>query len=280
MSDDGFYKAFEDRFRGTRASIKDRLRVYLPFVLPFKELYPECEIFDLGCGRGEWLELMSEIGFMKPKGADLNDGMLAICHEKGLSVERADAIEKLQALPDESHVVISAFHLVEHIKFDMLQTLVREAIRVLKPGGILILETPNPENPTVGASSFYLDPTHLRPIPSLLLQFLVEYQGFARVKKLGLNEPPGMESASVVRFVDVLSGVSPDYAIVAQKGAEPHTLDLFESVFNREYGVTLDSLARLFDERLAKAERAELRFERIQKNTLGKFFLSILERPD
>lgn len=167
---DGFYHAFEERFRGSRDLIKSRLRVYLPFVEPLRGLNKDAKAVDLGCGRGEWLELLQELKF-DAQGVDLDDGMLKICREVGLKVQTIDAIAFLKKLPDASHVVISGFHIVEHIQFIDLQVLVQEALRVLMPGGILILETPNPENIIVGTSSFYLDPTHQRPIPPQLLSF-------------------------------------------------------------------------------------------------------------
>ena len=100
---------------------------------------------------------------------------------------------------------------------------VAQALRVLVPGGVLILETPNPENLVVGTSSFYLDPTHERPLPWQLLSFLAEHHGFERVKTLRMQESAHL-AARVARhealsLMDVLGGASPDYAIVAQKAA-------------------------------------------------------------
>lgn len=276
MSDNGFYRAFEERYRGSREVIKERLRVYLPFILPFKEIYAESKSIDLGCGRGEWLELMSETGFVRPKGVDLDEQMLSACHERGLSVEKTDAISMLQTLPDGSYAVISAFHVVEHIPFESLQTLIRESLRVLSPGGLLILETPNPENIYVGTSNFYIDPTHQRPIPSQLLLFLAEYYGFARVKHLGLNESGDLKSASSIRLADVLFGVSPDYAIVAQKAASPEQCQLFDQAFGVEYGLTLNGLAQQFDARLAKAERAEMRLDKLRETRTWRFLSWLL----
>ncbi len=169
MSGD-FYHAFEERFRGSRELILSRLRFYIPFLMPFKQIYDECRVIDLGCGRGEWLELMREIDF-QALGVDINENMVADCRERSLAVEMADAVEFLRSLPDESHVVVSAFHLVEHLPFSFLHTLTKEALRVLKPCGLLILETPNPQNILVGSAEFYLDPTHQRPIPPGSISF-------------------------------------------------------------------------------------------------------------
>ena len=186
---DRFYRAFEDRFRGSRELIKSRLRVYLPFIEPLTSIYGTCKAVDLGCGRGEWLELLVESGF-EATGVDSDEGMLAACAERALPAERGDAISHLRRLPDNTIAVVSGFHVAEHLSFADLQTLVQEAVRVLKPAGLLILETPNPENLMVGTSGFYCDPTHHRPIPPTLLSFLAEFFGFARLKVLRLQERP------------------------------------------------------------------------------------------
>ena len=158
-----FYRALEERFRENRELIKSSLRVYLPFIEPLAKVYKDAAAIDLGCGRGEWLELLTAAGF-QAHGVDLDDGMLEACRERGLNVQTQDVIIALKALPDASHAIVSGFHIVEHIPFSDLQILVQEALRVLQPGGLLIMETPNPENILVGTTNFYLDPTHQRPI--------------------------------------------------------------------------------------------------------------------
>ncbi|MYM97365.1 class I SAM-dependent methyltransferase, partial [Duganella vulcania] len=245
----GFYRAFEDRYRGSRELIKQRLRAYEPFFAPLRTLQDPPAALDLGCGRGEWLELLGEQGF-RAHGVDLDDGMLAACRERGLDVELGDAVACLRALPDNSLAVVSAFHLVEHIPFELLQTLVAEARRVLLPGGLLIMETPNPENLVVGASSFYLDPTHLRPIPPQLLAFVTEFGGFGRHKVVRLQEEAGLRGDTPVALINVLDGVSPDYAVVAQKQAEAAVLAPFEAAFDAGYGLALGQLAQRFEQRL------------------------------
>ncbi|WP_461594721.1 class I SAM-dependent methyltransferase [Thiomonas sp.] len=251
MKEDSFYRAFEDRHRGSRELIKGRLRVYLPFINPLKDLDGECSVLDLGCGRGEWLELTGEAGF-KAHGVDLDEGMLAACRERGLSVETQDAIAALHQIPDESLMIVSGFHIAEHISFDALQEIVKEALRVLKPAGLLILETPNPENLIVGTSNFYLDPTHQRPLPPLLLSFLPEHAGFSRTKILRLQESPDLSGASDVHLLQVLGGVSPDYAVVAQKSAPQEHLELFDSTFDVQYGLTLEMLSTRYETGMQK----------------------------
>ena len=250
--DEDFYYAFEERHRGSRELIKSRLSVYLPFLVPFRKIYEKpLAVIDLGCGRGEWLELMTENAF-EPKGVDINDRMIEICRQKGFYVEKQDAVKALENLPSDSHVVVSAFHLVEHLPFNNVYKLVKEALRVLKPGGILILETPNPENLVVASANFYLDPSHRRPIPPLLLSFLVEHCGFFRHKILRLQESPAILKHGTINLWGVLSGVSPDYAVVAQKDAEDKKiLSHFDALFDStSVGVTLDQLAMNYEQEL------------------------------
>lgn len=242
-----FYRAFEDRHRGSRELITDRLKVYLPFVLPLKGIYSPCTALDLGCGRGEWLELLIQQGF-DAKGVDLDAGMLEACATLQLPATHDDAVSALSKLADESVAIVSGFHIAEHIPFTELQSLVANAMRVLKPGGLLILETPNAENIVVGANNFYLDPTHERPLPHLLLSFLIEHSGFARHALLRLHEPHNFGNADNISLMEVLGSASPDYAIVAQKHAEQAQFDMFEGAFNQHYGVALDHLASQYDQ--------------------------------
>jgi SAM-dependent methyltransferase len=256
MSDD-FYRAFEDRHRGSRELIKSRLRVYMPFIEPLLTIYGDAKAIDLGCGRGEWLELLKESGF-DAQGVDLDDGMLAACRELGLNVATADALVALKALPDASQTVVSGFHLAEHIQFSDLQTLVQEALRVLKPAGLLILETPNPENIVVGSCNFYLDPTHQRPIPPQLLAFVPDYYGFSRTKIVRLQEAANASNAPLLSLKDVLGGASPDYAVVAQKSADASILTATSQAFEPEYGISFEVLANEYDRRAtASAAQAE-----------------------
>jgi O-antigen chain-terminating methyltransferase len=239
---DNFYRAFEEKYRGSRDLIKFRLRVYLPFVLSLLRIYPKCEALDIGCGRGEWLELLGEQGF-NVRGIDFDDGMLQACRELGLQALNGDALVHMRSLPSESLSVITGFHIAEHLPFDELQRIVIEAKRLLVPGGVLILETPNPENISVGSNHFYLDPTHLRPIPSELLSFLPEYYGYERYKVIRLQELPALHDEEGLSLLNVINGASPDYAVVAQTKGPPELMSLLETLFKKNYGLTLDDLA-------------------------------------
>ncbi|KHL76132.1 ubiquinone/menaquinone biosynthesis protein [Pseudomonas putida] len=243
----GFYRAFEDRYRGSRELIMQRLEAYLPFLEPLKALYDDYPALDIGCGRGEWLQLLQREGYA-PVGVDLDEGMLEACQALNLPAHKDDALNALRNLPDNSQVVVSGFHIAEHVPFSVLQDMVAEALRVLRPAGLLILETPNAENVMVGTNNFYLDPTHEQPLPNLLMSFLAEYSGFSRAKVLRLQEPANLhdEQASI-GILDIMFGVSPDYAVVAQKLAPADQLEAFDAVFDKAYGISLDQIAHRYD---------------------------------
>ena len=234
---DQFYRAFEEKFRGPRGLIQQRLEVYLPFVQPVCAAYPEALVFDLGCGRGEWLELLQK-NSIAAMGVDLDTGMLAACQQINLKVQCQDALESLKQLQDGSASVVSAFHLVEHLPFDRVKDLVAECHRVLKPGGLLIMETPNPENFMVATHNFYLDPTHLRPIPPDLLAFVPEYFGYESVKILRLQETAGVKTHPNLSMLDVLTGASPDYAVVAQKAGHTALKQNLQALFDQAFGIS------------------------------------------
>jgi O-antigen chain-terminating methyltransferase len=183
--------------------------------------------------------------------------MLADCRALDLNVRTQDAISALQEMENESASIVSAFHLIEHIPFETLRLLVSEAYRVLKPGGLLIMETPNPENILVGSSNFYLDPTHTRPIPPGLLSFIPRYSGFFNVKVLRLQESPSLRNLESPKLLEVFGGASPDYAVIAQKSATHEVLDQFKAAFDLEIGLTLETLSNRYDQAL-KEQRNKL----------------------
>jgi glycosyltransferase involved in cell wall biosynthesis len=109
----------------------------------------------VGCGRGEWLELLAECG-LDSYGVDLNGHAVAFCAERGLRVHCADVLEHLRVLPEGALGAITAFHLIEHLPLDSLRTFLEEARRTLVPSGLLMLESPNPESIKVGATDLSL----------------------------------------------------------------------------------------------------------------------------
>ena len=176
---DAFYLAFENQFRGSRELIKERLLHYVPWLEVLKERLPDATGVDIGCGRGEWLEVLKENG-IAARGVDMNERMAAQCQSLGLDAECGDGIAYLRSLPADSQAIVSGFHIVEHLPFGLLLDLIQQAFRVLRPGGIAIFETPNPEAQRVSTYTFFLDPTHRNPIPNELLCFAATHAGFSQ----------------------------------------------------------------------------------------------------
>jgi SAM-dependent methyltransferase len=215
---DAFYVAFENRFRGSRAEIREKVRGYLPYLAQAGAGTPEKPVLDLACGRGEWLELLKE-NKLTARGVDLNTTMVALGRELGLDVIQADAVAHLRSLPARSQGAVTGFHLVEHLPFPVLLELAIEARRVLQPGGIAVFETPNPGNVLVGTNNFYMDPSHLHPLPCGLMHFLLENVGFMEVRIVGLHpydassHDGDTDSVLAQRFNEFFYGAQ-DYAVI------------------------------------------------------------------
>lgn len=189
---DEFYVGFEDNFRGDEAAIKEKVRIYPPIVkasgLDFKK-YPA---IDIGCGRGELLEAFAEQN-IRAIGLDINFTMVERARSSGYEAQQGDAVQYIQSLSANSVGAITGMHIVEHIPFDELVVLFKECYRVLAPGGLVIFETPNPENLMVGIYSFYMDPSHLSPLPPPLLGFALESVGFSKVEIKRLHDAGGQD---------------------------------------------------------------------------------------
>ncbi|KAB8330678.1 methyltransferase domain-containing protein [Scytonema tolypothrichoides VB-61278] len=217
---DAFYVAFENQFRGTREDIHNRLKVYLPLLEEAKVGTPDSFILDVGCGRGEWLELLRESGYTA-KGIDINRVMLEQCRTRELDVIESDVLAYLQSLPDASLGAVTGFHIIEHLPFETLMKLFAETVRVLKPEGLVIFETPNPDNILVGSSGFYTDPTHRNPLPSPTIKFIAESFGLCKVKIMNLHPSENQKldvdnSVLAERFNQYFYG-SQDYSVIGYK---------------------------------------------------------------
>ncbi len=236
-----FYSAFEHRYRGSETLVRERLAVYEPLA--------RCAggpVLDLGCGRGEWLSLLRTWG-IPARGVDLEPSMVSACQQQGLSVAREDAISALRACPNHSLSLVSALQLVEHLPFAALEALVQESLRALRPGGFLLMETPNAENLLVGAHEFYTDPTHQRPIPANLLRFLPEHHGFRHVQVLRLHELLGETERLGAGLLGALAGVSMDYAVVAMAGEAPEGAAVLDQLVRQLPGVSLQEACAAYD---------------------------------
>ena len=251
MNDD-FYVAFEEKFRGSEELIKERQKKYLKFINPLKILKDEVKALDIGCGRGEWISLLNENGF-NARGIDVNESMVRLASQKGLNAAVNDALGELKSLDENSIDIITAFQVVEHIKFDDVLELIKEAKRVLAPCGILILETPNPENIMVGTQWFYLDATHKNPIPCELLSFATHYYGLERNFIFKTNEKSPSEYERDMGIFDVFEGVSPDYSVIAQKNGDQS--ELFDEAFAVTPGVNLAQISASYNNKFDKLKQ-------------------------
>lgn len=219
---DRLYLHLEKTFRGDEELVRKRLAVYLPHLARLKNEREMLAILDLGCGRGEWLDLLREAKY-EARGVDTNAEAARICRERGLRVVHSDLLRYLSAQNSQSVDVISAFHVIEHLRFDQRVRLLDESMRVLRKGGMIVFETPDVENLLVSSRSFYYDPTHRTPLPAPLFQVLLEARGFDSIETLKLNPAPEewrMKSTEAPALAEMLNQRfygAQDYAIIARK---------------------------------------------------------------
>ena len=198
--DDALYIALEDAFRGDPVVIRVRQHQYLPYVQDV--VTQNAPLLDIGCGRGEWLQILRDSN-IPATGIDTNAAAVQECSALGLNVSHADAITYLSNAKEKSLGAITLFQVLEHLPFATMVHLLRLALRALVPGGVLIAEVPNSETLSVGASTFWIDPTHERPLFPGLLEFLATEVGYTSVEGLYSSplapEPDFSELAPHVR---------------------------------------------------------------------------------
>jgi O-antigen chain-terminating methyltransferase len=175
--DPTIYAAIEEHFRGSQELISIRQKSYLPFLKFAKE--QQLPVLDLGCGRGEWLEILKNEDF-NCEGVDTNPVFLNECTQKGLSTTNIDLLSFLSSQSSPRFGAITLFQVAEHLPFNVLVDVFRAARKCLVPGGVFIVETPNSKNLRVGAGTFWIDPTHERPLYPELLEFLSQLVGFEK----------------------------------------------------------------------------------------------------
>ena len=166
------YLAFEDRFRGSSDDIRARLLDYLPL------FEGASNVLDVGCGRGELLELLRERQIVA-RGIDVNDAMVEACRDRGLVADRADALTFVSGQPDASLGGLIAIQVVEHLEPSYLMQLIETAFHKLRPGAPLVLETINAACWTAFFESYIRDFTHVRPLHPETLRYLVQAGGFS-----------------------------------------------------------------------------------------------------
>jgi O-antigen chain-terminating methyltransferase len=213
---DKLYASFQHQFRGACSDAKEELKSYLSLL---KEAEIDSGILDLGCGRGDWLDLLREHG-IDARGVESNRILIAEARKRNLTVVAADAIRHLRALPENSLNAITAFHFVEHLTFEELIDSLSEIRRTLKPSGLLVIETPNPKNLVVGACNFYSDPTHNRPLFPESLHFILDHLSFEEIRIQYLHpvpDSPFVEGDAAARALDAWFFSARDYAVIAHK---------------------------------------------------------------
>jgi SAM-dependent methyltransferase len=169
------YVGFEDQFRGSPDEIRRRVEDYLPI------FESASNVLDVGCGRGEFLELLRDRG-VTARGIDINPAMVEVCRGKGLQAETGDALTYVRALPDSSLGGLFAAQVVEHLEPRYLMRLLDAAFDKLRPGAPIVLETINPACWFAFFESYIRDLTHVRPVHPDTLKYLLIATGFQRVE--------------------------------------------------------------------------------------------------
>jgi O-antigen chain-terminating methyltransferase len=212
----GVYALFEERFRGSPEEIARNQRFYLDFVrgLPGP-------VLDVGCGRGEFLGLLRAAG-IPASGVESNPLSVAACRQAGLEVEEGDVFALLGKRPAAKLGGVVAFQVVEHWSPEAIFRFLQQARRVLAPSGVLIAETINADSLSA-LRAFYLDPTHVRPVPAEGLRFLAEAAGFADIRIEYRSPLPAAErleerSPNEQRLNALLFGPQ-DYALIGRAPA-------------------------------------------------------------
>lgn len=169
------YFLFEEYYRGSREEIISRQKQYLPY-------FSDAEIvLDLGCGRGEFTELMLQEN-INVVSVDMDDDMVSYCRDRGFNIKKMDLLDYLQTIDDNSVDGIFLGQVIEHMKAEDMISMVKLAYRKLKPNSWLIAETPNPRSLSIFAQSFYLDLTHNKPVHPFTSKFIWETEGFRDVE--------------------------------------------------------------------------------------------------
>jgi 2-polyprenyl-3-methyl-5-hydroxy-6-metoxy-1,4-benzoquinol methylase len=169
------YGRFAERFRGDESYVRRGVEFYRPFFEGREN------VLDIGCGRGEFLELMRELA-VPARGIDMSEESVAQCAQKGLQAEVADLFLYLASMPEQEFDGVISSQVVEHLDPRALPEMIRLCASRLRRGGVLALETPNPECLAIFATHFYLDPTHTRPVPHPLLAFYMEEAGLGSIE--------------------------------------------------------------------------------------------------
>ncbi|GLI39398.1 methyltransferase domain-containing protein [Geobacter hydrogenophilus] len=159
-------------FPGRRADV-DFSVMYLP-------AKPRGRLLEIGCGNGQMLNFMGALGW-EIEGIDFDPAAVENARHKGLRVALGSLEE--QRYRDREFDAIIMSHVIEHVADP--KCLLVECHRILKPGGVLSMVTPNMES--MGSriykrSWLHLDPPrHLALFNCRALQALAHSAGFSSI---------------------------------------------------------------------------------------------------
>ena len=215
--DSDFYTDFENNFRGSREQIIDVLSNYDGLIDYILTIDNDPSLLDIGSGRGEWIQKCNAKGF-NSIGLELDAKMVNDCRKLNLNIQEGDALSLLDEFGEDTFSIVSAFHVIEHISHENLKKLIIHAKRILKPEGLLILETPSIDNLMVSSKSFHIDPTHINPIHPDLLSFMIKRIGFTKLKYYFINGGP-LQNSQADSLTRVFNGVAQDLVLIASKSS-------------------------------------------------------------
>ena len=215
--DPDFYTDFENNFRGSREQIIDVLSNYDGLIDYILTIDNDPSLLDIGSGRGEWIQKCNAKGF-NSIGLELDAKMVNDCRKLNLNIQEGDALSLLDEFGEDTFSIVSAFHVIEHISHENLKKLIIHAKRILKPEGLLILETPSIDNLMVSSKSFHIDPTHINPIHPDLLSFMIKRVGFTKLKYYFINGGP-LQNSQADSLTRVFNGVAQDLVLIASKSS-------------------------------------------------------------
>ncbi len=213
-----FYLEFENKFRGNRDNIINKLSIYDSLIDLYIRNNKKISLLDIGCGRGEFLQRWNK-RIPNSIGIEQDKNMINLCESLGLNILKGEALEILYSLESSSISLITIFHMIEHIESKKLTLLLEQCHRVLKDDGIFIMETPSIDNLLVSSKLFYIDSTHINHINPDRIIFDIECAGFIKANYYFINGGP-LQEASSLKLTRVLNGVAQDLSIIACKSQE------------------------------------------------------------